>query len=118
MDPRASQDASELRHLAAMALRAIATARTRRAQYETVRTRQAAEMDRSEYLLEQHRVLLDALRGSITALARAEREAGHSAVEMIHLLHDIVDDAPVDCATKREVERQVVEWGIDAYYAA
>jgi hypothetical protein len=118
MDPRASQGAGDLRHLAATALRAIATAQTRRAQYEAARTQLAAAMDRSEYLCEQHRILLEALHGTIAALAREQREAGHSAVQMIRLLHEIVDDAAVDRTTKQEVERQVVEWGINAYYAA
>jgi hypothetical protein len=118
MDPIGSPDDGDAGGLVVSALRAMAVASTRRAQYESVQARLAAEMEQSEYLHQDGIVLSDEVRRTVTSVARGERAAGHSAVQMIHLLHKIVDEAALDRPTRRAVEPDVVEWGIHAYYAA
>jgi len=96
----------------------MAEANTRRAEFEAACTQLTAEIDRTAYLHEQHRRLANEVRRTIGDLARCERAGGHSAVRLVLVLHDVVNEAVPDRAARRAVEPTVVECGIDSYFAA
>lgn len=113
------------------AIKAIATSRQRVADYATGLERLLAEKVRFEQLrddydalsreLESGVSLAQELERSAKAVAREERVAGSPPEHMLVLLKDIVAKAApysLDPRFHRELEADVVRWGIEAYYAA
>ena len=113
-----SSQTPDERDLGVRALRALATAQLRQAQYELAQAHLLKAMERSEQLRSTQVTLGDELRETVASIAREELAAGQSAVHLVLLLHEIVNDAALDRQIRREVEFDVVRWGIEAYYAA
>ena len=100
------------------ALRAVALARVR-----VEDSRRA--WDRLEETITRTRELSDELNydsarlcGATGQFARLARADGTPPERMVVLLKDIVERSALGPTLAAEIERQVVEWGIDAYYAA
>lgn len=114
----APRDSTSTRALAERALRAIATAHDLRAQYERVQSQVIDAIGWRDQLRNQYGALAHELRDCIVLVAREERASGRSAAHLIDLLHEILDSAGLDRSTKRDLETEIVEWGIGEYYAA
>jgi len=108
----------EDRALSQRALRALAIAQLRQAQYQIARSNLLRAMERSEELQFDQIVLTRQLRETISAVAREELAAGHSPVAMVALLHEIVREALLDREIRQQIEPDVVQCGIEAYFAA
>jgi hypothetical protein len=104
--------------LAQRTLRALAVAQLRRAQYELAKSHLLSAMERSEQLQAEDIVWERRLRETITSLAQEQLASGRSPVETVILLHEIVDEAALDRRIRKEVEPEVVLWGIEGYFAA
>lgn len=100
------------------ALRALAAAQLRQAQYELAQAHLLKAMERAEQLRAGHFALADQLRETVASIAREELATGKSPVHMVLLLHEIVNEALPDRQLRRDVESDVVQWGIEAYFAA
>jgi hypothetical protein len=108
----------EDRMLAERTLRALAVAQLRNAQYDLAKAHLAGAMGRSYELHAENFVWGERLRETISSVAREQLAAGHTAVEMVIQLHEIIDEAALDRRIRREVEPDVVSWAIEAYFAA
>jgi ATP/maltotriose-dependent transcriptional regulator MalT len=106
------------RVLAERALRAIATAHTRRAEYESAFAHLQAARERADELRVTHAALWQELQRTIAYMAQGERFAGRPPEHMLVALKELVDRSGLDRDLMREIEPDVLRWGIDAYYAA
>ena len=113
-----SENSGSSRALAERALRAIATSQDLRARYEQLQGRLVDAIGWREQLREQSGDLRRELRSCVASVAREERALGHSAAQVVELLHEIVNSAGLDRSNKQELQTQVLEWGIGEYYAA
>lgn len=112
---RAARDAQALLD---RALRAVALARVR---VEDARR----AWDRLDDTIARTRELSDELNydsarlcGATGQVARLARAEGTPPERMVVLLKDIVARSALGPTLEAEIERQVIEWGIDAYYTA
>src|SRR5215469_18520366 len=106
------------RGLAERALRAVAAAQERWAESETAQRLLATAVERTKRLQSEHVALWADLQRTIAGVALQERVAGRKPEQMLVLLKEIVDGSGLDIGLKREIEPDVMRWGIDAYYAA
>jgi hypothetical protein len=111
-------DAAHRRVLAQRALRAIATAHTRRNEYESAYAHLLAARARAQQLRIDHEALWQELQRTIVYVAQGERHAGEPPEHMLVLLKELVDESGLDRDLSREIEADILRWGIDAYYAA
>ena len=100
------------------ALRVLATAQLRQAQYELAQAHLLKAMERAELLRAGHFALANQLRQTVASIAKEELAAGKSPVHMVLLLHEIVNEAIPNRQIRSDVESDVVQWGIEAYFAA
>ena len=73
-------------------------------------------MERSEQVLADQFASAAELRDTIGSVAREERAAGHSPVQMVLLLDEIINEAALERRIRPEVETDLVQWGIEAYF--
>ena len=69
-------------------------------------------------LSDEQKLLHHRLHQAVGALAQCQRTAGVVAERVVTLLKDIVASNVLDPSLEQSIRRQVVEWGVDAYYAA
>jgi hypothetical protein len=111
-------DPAHRRVLAERALRAIATAQTRRHESESTHAHLLAARARAKQLRSEHTPLWEELERTIVYVAQGERFLGQPPEHMLVLLKQLVDESGLDRDLSREIEADVLRWGIDAYYAA
>jgi hypothetical protein len=117
-DDRDLADSVHRRVLAERALRAIATAHTRQAEYESAFAHLQAARARADEVRISHAALWQELERTIAYMAQGERFAGRPPEHMLVALKELVDQSGLDRDLVREIEPDVLRWGIDAYYAA
>lgn len=104
--------------LAERTLRALAIAQLRGAENDLAKLHLAGAMQRSRQLQAEDFASGQRLRETIRSVAREQLAAGHTAVEMVIQLHEMIDEAAIDRGIRREVEPDIVTWAIEAYFAA
>lgn len=80
-----------------------------------------ARVREAEQVIVQTLELLEQLRDAVTAVARLERSNAAPPETVIVLLEQLVNEADVEwphLADPRALIREVVRWGVEAYYAA
>lgn len=112
---RAARDAQSLLD---RALRALALARVRVEDARRAWDRLEETITRTRELSDDLNYVSARLCGATGQVARLARAAGTPPERMVALLKDIVESSALGPTLEVEIERQVIEWGIDAYYAA
>jgi hypothetical protein len=97
---------------------AIAESHDARVDGRVQQERLAIVYDRSLELQTEVGAVCDRLRDWTQAFARAQRAAGAPPEQVVVELKTIVDGVPAASDVLRDIERDVVRWGIEAYYAA
>ena len=108
----------DLRTLAERALQAIATAQALGSSNGAARARLFTAHDRAEQLRRDTTGVWNELQRRIESVAREERVSGQPPERMLVSLKQLVDASGIDFALRREIEADVMRWGIDAFYAA
>lgn len=109
---------TDARALLKRAVDAIGDAQRERGWHAAALGRLADAMDDSARLVADVTPLWRALRERTEAMVRIERDAGEPPEHVVALLKAIVQRAELGTEAQRRVEVSVVQWGIDAYYAA
>jgi hypothetical protein len=111
-------DPAHRRALAERAFRALATAQLRREDFESAQAHLLAAHARAQHLRTDYIALWQELERTIVYVAQGERFSGKPPEHMLVLLKQLVDESGMDRDLRREIETDVLRWGIDAYYAA
>ena len=99
-------------------LRVLVIAQLRLWQAELARMRLRKAMKRSEQLKADRFVAATRLRAAIVSLALEARAAGHSPVQMVVLLREMIKEAGIERRFRPEIEPDVVRWGVETFFAA
>lgn len=113
-----SDQRTECNAIAERALGALTVAQLRAAQFDLVHMHLLSEIGRADELRNGVGALGARVRETINSFARDERAAGHSPAQMVLSLHNIFDEAKLNREISIEVEPHLVQWGIEAYFAA
>jgi len=108
----------ESRVLLDRAIRALALAKRRVEEARQAASRLDEVISRGRELVNELAPMSYWVREATGVVARLERRQGAPPERMVIALKDIVEDTDLDPTVKHEIKRQVIEWGIDAYYAA
>lgn len=100
------------------ALRAMAVAQLRGLQSDLARIRIDRALKRSEELRAINVGIGAQLRETIASIAKEQRQAGNTAVQLVITVHDIIDEARLTREIRPDLEPDVVQWAIDSYFAA
>jgi hypothetical protein len=111
-------EVAQARELAERALRSLAEAQELRSTSYSARSRLMVAHRLAEQLRNGQLDIWDNLRQGVESLARVERASGRAPERMVVLLKELIDRAGIDSALRREIEADVIRWGIDAFYAA